>query len=200
MVLRNQTGQIQPKSEHNLGGFNFFHDPKAMKDFKKLKQTLFRYLNENKIPFSRVSDDSMEDRAVAKFSFDLGSPACILSGPFRDGAKELTSIAHEAGHVIIHNSMNREETRNYVCTMFAANKMGVGKIAPFAQAFILEIEATASAKGLDILQNIGIGDRDLRIVKALMSRWYATYEKQCQGDVVKTAWKKIIEKKNPVFI
>lgn len=171
-----------------------------MKDLKKLKKTLFRYLKENEIQFSQIFDDSMQNRAVAKFSFDLGSPACILCGPFRDEAKELTSIAHEAGHVVVHKKMTREELRNYVCTMFAANKLGVGKIAPLAQSFILETEAKASAKGLDILQKIGIGDGDLRIVKEMMSQWYATYEKQCQDDVVKMAREKIIQDKNPAFV
>jgi len=171
-----------------------------MKDLKKLKKTLFRYLKENEIQFSQILDNSMQNRAVAKFSFDLGSPACILCGPFRDEAKELTSIAHEAGHVVIHNKMTREELRNYVCTMFAANKLGVGKIAPLAQAFILETEATASAKGLDILQKIGVEDGDLRTVKEMMSQWYATYEKQCQDDVVKNAREKIIQDKNPAFV
>ena len=166
-----------------------------MKNFERLKEVLFCYLMENEIPFSRISDDSMKERAVVKFSFDPGSPACILCGSFRDGARELTSIAHEAGHVMIQKKMNREETRNYVCTMFAANKMGVGRIAPFAQAVILEIEAKASAKGLDILQKVGIKDGDLRFVKEMMSRWYATYEKQCRDDVVKEARKRVLEEK-----
>jgi hypothetical protein len=96
--------------------------------------------------------------------------------------------------------MTRAELREYVCTMFAANKLGVGNIAPPAQAFILEIEAQASAKGLDILQKIGIGDGDRRIVKEMMSRWYETYEKQCQNDVVKKAREMIIRDKNPAFI
>jgi hypothetical protein len=171
-----------------------------MKDLEKLKKTLFRYLKEKKIQFFRISGDSMQDRAVVKFSFDLGSPACILCGFFQDGAKELTSIAHEAGHVLIHKKMNREDTRNYLCTMFAANKMGVEKIAPSAQAFILEIEAKASAKGLDILKKIGIKDGDLRTMKAMMSRWYATYEEQCHEDVVKQVREKIIDDNNPALI
>ncbi len=171
-----------------------------MKDYGKQRETLLRYLEENEILITLVSDASMKDKAVAKFSFDLGSPACILCGSFRDRAKELISIAHEAGHVMIHKKMNREEIRSYVCTMFAANKMGVGKIAPSAQASILEIEAEASANGLDILQKIGFEDGDLRLVKEVLSRWYASYEKQCPDDVVKMAREKIVGNKNPVFV
>ena len=77
-------------------------------------QALLNYLDEVNILFTRVSDESMRDKAVAKFTFDLASPACILCGDFQDGMRELTSIAHEAGHVMIHQNMNREETRNYI--------------------------------------------------------------------------------------
>ena len=171
-----------------------------MTDFEKLKETLLRYLEENKIPFSHVSDETMKDRAVAKFSLDLGSTACILCGPFQDRAKELICIAHEAGHVMIHKKMDKDETRNYVCTMFAANKIGVEKIAPAAQAFVLEIEAEASAKGLDILKRIGIGDGDLGIVKEMMSRWYATYERLCRKDIVNKVREKIMQHKNPALL
>lgn len=170
-----------------------------MKDDNTLRATLLRYLKKNKIRITRVSDGSMQDRAVAKFSFDLACPASILCGSFQDRTKELISIAHEAGHVMIHKKMSREEIRNYICTMFAANKLGVEKIAPSAQASILEIEAEASAKGLEILQKIGIGDGDLWIVKEMMSRWYGSYEKRCEEDVVKTAREKIMKGKNPVF-
>jgi len=170
-----------------------------MKDYDKLKRMLLLYLEENNIPFSQVHDNVMRDRAVAEFSFDLGSPASILCGFFGDRTKELISIAHEAGHVLVHQKMDREEIRNYICTMFAANKMGIAKIAPLAQAFILEIEAKASANGLVILQKIGIGDGDLGIVKALMSQWYATYEKQCPDYVVKKVREKVVKNKNPVF-
>jgi len=42
--LRNQSGQIQPKSEPNLGGFNLFHDPNLVQDkiFCIIVQTLNR--------------------------------------------------------------------------------------------------------------------------------------------------------------
>ena len=163
-------------------------------------QALLDYLDEADILFSRVSGDSMGDKAVAKFTFDLASPACILCGNFQDEIKELASIAHEAGHVMIHRSMNREETRNYVCTMFAVNKMGVGRLAPTAQEYILEVEAEASAKGLAILKKIGINDGELEAAKVLMSRWYASYENQCRKDVVKKVREKIINDKNAAFV
>ena len=163
-------------------------------------QTLLDYLDEANILFSRVSRDSMGDKAVAKFTFDLASPACILCGNFQDRIKELTSIAHEAGHVMIHRSMNREETRNYVCTMFAVNKMGVGRIAPTAQEYILEVEAEASAKGLAILKKIGVNNGELEAAKEMMSRWYASYENQCRKDVVKKVREKIMNDKNPALV
>ena len=163
-------------------------------------QVLLDYLDEANILFSRVSDDSMSDKAVAKFTFDLASPACILCGNFQDRIRELTSIAHEAGHVVIHRNMNREETRNYVCTMFAVNKMGVGRIALTAQEYILEVEAEASAKGLAILKKIGIDDGELEAVKDMMSRWYASYENECRKDVVKKVREKIVNDKNPTLV
>lgn len=163
-------------------------------------QALLDYLDEANILFSRVSDDSMSDKAVAKFTFDLVSPACILCGNFQDRIRELTSIAHEAGHVMIHRNMNREETRNYVCTMFAVNKMGLGRIGLTTQEYILEVEAEASAKGLAILKKIGINDGELEAVKNMMSRWYASYENECREDVVKKVREKIVNDKNPALV
>ena len=173
---------------------------KPLKDSPLKLQALLDYLYEANILFSRVSGDSMSDKAVAKFTFDLTSPACILCGNFQDRIKELASIAHEAGHVVIYRNMNREETRNYVCTIFAANKMGVGRIASTAQEYILEVEAEASAKGLAILRKIGIDDGKLEAAKDMMSGWYASYENQCRKDVVKKVREKIINDKNPALI
>jgi len=163
-------------------------------------QVLLDYLNEANILFSRVSGDTMSDKAVAKFTFDLASPACILCGNFQDRIKELASIAHEAGHVMIYRNMNREATRNYVCTMFAVNKMGVGRIAPTVQEYILELEAEASAKGLAILKKIGINDGELEAAKNMMSRWYASYENQCWKDVVERVRQKIMNDRNPALV
>ncbi len=166
-----------------------------MIDSQKKLQALLGFLKKDGILFSRVSEDSMKDRAVAKFSFNPEDSACILYGSFQDRLKELTYIAHEAGHILTYKKMNREETRNYLCTMFAANKMGLEKIASGAQRFILEVEAEASARGLAILREIGVGDGDLTSVKQMMSQWYATYEKRCQKDVVKEVRKRILEGK-----
>ncbi len=148
---------------------------------------------------TRVSRDSMKDKAIAEFSFDLSAPACILCGHFQDKTKELISIAHEAGHVMVYKKMNREKTRDYLCTMFAANKMGVNKISQSGQEVILEVEAEASATGLDILKEIGLEDGDLRFVKKMMSQWYATYEESCREDVAKKVREKLINDKNPSF-
>ncbi len=177
--------------------FNIWFQPVKDPDIKL--QELLKYLDEADILFSRVPEDSMKNRAVAKFTFELGFPASILCGQFQDRTIELTSIAHEAGHVIIHRKMNREETRNYVCTMFAANKMGVNKIAPAAQECVLEVEAEASARGMDILKKVGIKQGELRLVKEIMSRWYESYEKQCLEGVVKKVRAQIIQNKNPAL-
>jgi len=160
---------------------------------------LLEYLDEADILFARASESSMKDRAVAKFTFELGSSASILCGRFQDRTIELISIAHEAGHVMIHRKMSREEVRNYVCTMFAANKMGIHKIAPVAQECILEIEAEASAKGVGILKKVGMKQGELRLVEKTMSRWYASYENQCREDVVKKVRAQIIQEKNPAL-
>jgi hypothetical protein len=184
---------LNTMNEENINRF------KPAKDSTLKLQALLDYLNEANIPYSRVSDAAMKDKAVAKFTFDLASPACIVCGKFQDRIKELTSIAHEAGHVMIHRNMNREETRNYVCTMFAANKMGVGRIGVNAQEYILEVEAEASAKGLAILKKIGIHDGELEAAKDMMSKWYASYENQCRKDVVKKVREKITNNKNPAL-
>ncbi|RLC31745.1 MAG: hypothetical protein DRH37_02365 [Deltaproteobacteria bacterium] len=171
-----------------------------MRHPEKLKKALLDHLKDAGIAFSQVQDESMRERAVAKFSFDPGTPACILCGTFTDRVKELICIAHEAGHVMVHKEMNREETRNYICTMFAANKMGLGKIAPFAQAFVLETEARSSARGMALLRKIGIADGDLSTVRKLMSQWYASYEKQCEEAIVKNVRKKIMLDRNPAIV
>jgi hypothetical protein len=40
-------------------------------------------------------------------------------------------------------------------------------------------------KGIRILKETGVDNEDLRIVKELMSKWYASYENLCQKEVVK---------------
>ena len=163
-------------------------------------QSLLDYLGTDQILFSRVDGDSMRDRAVARFTFDLGLPASILCGHFQDGINELVAIAHEAGHVMIHRNMDREEKRDYVCTMFAVNKMGVNQIGQAAQEHVLTLEAEASAKGLEILKNIGLKHEDLDKVKELMSKWYATYENQCLENVVLKVREQIEKEGNPALI
>lgn len=163
-------------------------------------QALLDYLDGAEILISRTDGGSMSDRAVARFTFDLGLPATILCGHFQERIKELVAIAHEAGHVLIYRKMNREEKRNYVCTMFAVNKMGVNRIAPSAQEHILTLEAEASAKGLDILKSIGLKDGELDDARALMSRWYSSYENQCLDDVVIKVREQMSKEGNPALI
>jgi hypothetical protein len=171
-----------------------------MIDSQTILRVLLNYLEESEVLFTRVSSDSMKDKAVAEFSFDLSAPACIMCGHFQDKTKELISIAHEFGHVMIYKKMNREKTRDYLCTMFAANKMGANKISLSGQEVILEVEAEASVNALDILKDIGLEDGDLSAVKKMMSLWYATYEKSCWKDVAKKVREKLIKDKNYSFL
>ena len=171
-----------------------------MKESHLKLRALLGHLKDIGIMLVRVNDNSMTNKALAKFSFDLGSPASIICGHFNDGLKELTSIAHEAGHVLIHKKMNRDETRDYVCIMFVVNKLGVDKVSPAAQEIILKVEAEASKKGLQILKNIGVQDGDLLTVRQMMKKWYASYEAMCQEEAVNRAWKNISRENNPVFL
>ncbi len=43
-------------------------------------------------------------------------------------------------------------------------------------------------------------EEDLKIVKELMSKWYASYEKLCQIEMVKKVRGKIIENKSTAFL
>ena len=171
-----------------------------MKESNLKLHALLDHLKDIGIMLVRVNDNSMTNKALAKFSFDLRSQASIVCGCFSDGLKELTSIAHEAGHVLIHKKMNRDETRDYVCIMFVVNKLGVDKVSPAAQEIILKMEAEASNKGFQILKNIGVQDGDLLAVKQMMKKWYASYEAMCQEEAVNWAWEKILRENNPVFL
>jgi hypothetical protein len=155
-----------------------------MKNFPKIRQSLFSYLREKEIPFSWVVDHEMKDRAVAKFSFDLRTAPSILYGLYEDKAKEIISIAHEAGHVMTYQKMNRENMRLYLCAMLAANGVGLGRISHTAQECILNVEACSSLNGLSILEEIGVTHTDLDTSANVMAKWYATYEALCHLDVV----------------
>jgi len=171
-----------------------------MKASQKILRSLLNYLKESGIQFSRVSSDKMNDRAVAEFSFDLQNPPCILCGPFQDKTKEIISIAHEAGHVMIYRKMNREQVRAYLCAMFAAHGIGLAGISPAGQKFILLVEAEASAKGSAILKEVGVTHEDLVTVKKLMARWYATYERLCRKDVVIKMREKNLNNEDTAFV
>jgi len=171
-----------------------------MKNVQRLRESLLSYLSEKGIQISQVSKDELKGKAVVEFSFNLGVPPSILWGVFKDKTREIISVAHEAGHVMAYQRMNREEARTYLCSMFAAHGIGLEKISPSGQEFILGIEADASACGIRILKETGVDDEDLKTVKELMSEWYASYEKLCQKEVVKKVREKIIENKNTTFL
>jgi hypothetical protein len=171
-----------------------------MKNAQRVRESLLGYLAEKGIQFSQVSRDELQGKAVVEFAFNLGVPPSILWGSFRDKTREIISVAHEAGHVMLYKKMNRDEARTYLCTMFASHGIGLDKISPTGQEFILGVEAEASANGIRILKETGVDEEDLRTVKELMSKWYASYEKLCQKEVVKKVREKIIENKDTTFL
>lgn len=123
--------------------------------------SLLSYLSEKCIQFSQVSKDELKDKAVVEFSFNLGVPLSILWGVFKDKTREIISVAHEAGHVMEYQRMNREKARTYLCTMFAAHGIRLEKISPSGQEFILGIEGDASANGIRILKETGVDFEDV---------------------------------------
>lgn len=171
-----------------------------MKRVQKVRESLLSYLSQREIPYSQVSRDELRDKAVVEFSFNLGASPSILWGPFQDEIREIASVAHEAGHVILYKEMNREEMRTYLCTMFAAQGIGLDKISPTGQEFILSIEADASAKGFGILKETGATHEDLGAVKRLLSKFYTSYEKLCHEYVATKVRGKIIEDENTAFL
>lgn len=200
------TYNTRPAQDHTPSPGGLFGTPmgfgkmEMMKQPQKIRESLFRILTDEGIEIVQVSKDGLRQRAVVEFSFNLGIPPTILCGSFRDKVREVVSIAHEAGHIIAYREMNREEARTYLCTMFASHGIGLEKISPAGQEFILDVEANASATGIRILMETGVDKEDLKIVKELMSNWYASYEKLCQKEVVRKVRKKIIENENTTFL
>ena len=171
-----------------------------MKNSQKILRSLINYLKESGIRFSRVSRDGLKDKAAAEFFLDLRASPGVISGSFRDRRKEIISIAHEAGHIIAYRKMNREESLNYLCAIFAAQGIGLGRISPTGQELVLFMEATASVRGIGILRQMNIDSAELEIVKGLLSDWYGTYEKLCRKEVIKKVREEIIEDKNTAFL
>lgn len=171
-----------------------------MKNIDRLRQSLLRYLEGRGIRSLLVSRDDMKGKAVVKFHFDLKTTPCILYGPFQDRTKEIVSIAHESGHVVIYKKMSREEARTYLCTMFAAYGIGLDKISPTGQESILMVEAGASANGFNILKEIGTSPIDLKRVTKLMAQWYGTCEALCQNDVVTKVRERILKDHDTAFL
>ncbi len=172
----------------------------SMKNAGKFQHLLFNYLTTKGILFSKVANVNMINRAMAKFSFDLKINPCILYGLFQDKSREIISIAHEAGHVVVYRKMSKEKVRNYLCSMYAASGIGLNSISPTGQEVILHIEARASIAGFFVLREIGVDKNDYNIITQLMSEWYATYEELCREEVVKKVRLKISKNKNASFL
>jgi len=141
-----------------------------MNNIDRLHHLLLSYLEEEGIRLLQVSKDHMKGKAVVKFHFGLKTAPCILCGPFQDRAREIVCIAHESGHVMTYKEMSREESRTYLCTMFAAHGIGLDKISPNGQEFILGVEARASVSGFNILKEIGVAPHDLKRVTKLLAQ------------------------------
>jgi transcription elongation factor GreA-like protein len=172
----------------------------AMKNSQKILKSLLNYLRETGIHFSWVSDDGMKDKAVTSFSLDLKISPCILCGTFSDQTREIISIAHEAGHILAYQEMDREESRTYLCSTFAGHRIGLNKISPAGQESMLTVEIKASVKGLDILNKIVLTNEELNLAKKSMSQWYSTYEKLCEKDVVTKVRETIMKHKYAAFL
>lgn len=155
-----------------------------MDNLNQLRQSLMEYLRTNHISFCHTLDDGMKDRAVVEFSFDFEKKPCIHFGSFDDKVREVVSIAHEAGHVIIYQKMKTEEVMNYLCTMFASQWIGLNNVSSSGQECMLMVEARASEQGLSVLDEIGMLDNDLKKVAEIMKKWYRTYETLCLKKVV----------------
>jgi hypothetical protein len=84
--------------------------------------------------------------------------------------------------------------------MFAAHGIGLDKISPNGQEFILGVEARASVSGFNILKEIGVAPHDLKRVTKLLAQWFATYEALCQKNVVKKFRDGIINDKSAAFL
>lgn len=162
----------------------FGHCLVAMRDTLTLRESLLKYLTDKGIRYSLDPGGRMKEKAVVEFPFDLEKIPVIRCGPFEDRSREIISIAHEAGHVLIYKGMNRDEARTYLCTMFAMHGIGLPEISSSGQEFILNVEAGASSNGFTILKEIGVVPTGMKSVKALMAKWYASYEALCDKKVV----------------
>ena len=171
-----------------------------MKNSQNILQSLLHYLEESGVQFFRVFKNEMEDKALAKFSLDLKFSPCILCGSFQDRTKEIISIAHEAGHIMIYRKMTRDESLIYLCAIFVAHGIGLGKVSPKGQEAVLLGEAKASYMGFRILHKMGMNNEELGIAKRFLSKWYRTYEELCQEDVMIRVREKIINDKNSTFL
>lgn len=171
-----------------------------MKNPQKILQALLSCLEELRIRYYWISDDGMKDKAVAAFSLDLHGHPCILCGTFSDPTREIISIVHEAGHVMIYRELDREESRAYICSIFAAQGIGINRISPDGQECILMIEARASVKGLDLLNRMALSDEELEIVKRSLSKWYTSYEKHCHEEVVRKVRERIMKNGDALFL
>jgi len=172
----------------------------TIKDLEKISRRLFSFLEEQGIRFSQASRDELKDRAVVEFSFNFLVAPFILFGPFQDTTRKIISIAHEAGHVMIYNKMDREEARDYLCTMFVAHAIGLDEVSSKGQKLVLQVEAEASASGLRLLREVGVEEKDLGTVKDMMSRWYTTYEVLCNPNVVKKTKNRILRDEKASFL
>lgn len=166
----------------------------AINEVSSIRQSLLEYLDRKGILFCFVGNDDMKEKAVVKFAFDLRANPCILYGSYHNRNKEIITIAHEAGHIILYKDMNREEARTYLCAMFASHGVGLSKISAAGQECILLAEAGASMNGYNILKEIGMMAEDLEKVTTIMAKWYTTYENLCKRKVIMKVREKILKR------
>ncbi|MDY7035669.1 MAG: hypothetical protein SV375_05835 [Thermodesulfobacteriota bacterium] len=165
----------------------------AINEVSSIRQSLLDYLYRKGILSFFDPSDDMKEKAVVKFAFDVRANPCILYGSYHNRSKEVITIAHEAGHITLYKEMTREETRTYLCSMFASQGVGLSNISAAGQECILLAEAGASMNGYNILKEIGMRAEDLEKVTTMMTKWYTTYESLCKKKVVMKVREKILK-------
>lgn len=175
-------------------------DALRLDDDGKLRLSLLIHLANKGIRFSKMMNKDMKDKAVVEFCLDMSIAPCILYGAFEDKIREIATLAHEAGHVLMYQGMDRDEAQTYISTMLAMHGMGLDQISAKAQEFILTVESGASATGFEILGEIGVNSRDLGKVAKMLAEWYGNYEALCDEQLVKKIREKLRKDKHTAFL
>jgi hypothetical protein len=153
-------------------------------ELAELKEELLGYMKKEEIVFQQVDDGRMEGISYGRLSLDASQPSVVIFGQFDDPCWEVVTIAHEVGHILNFREMERDEARDFFCTMLVAPSLGLGRISGGGQRLTLHSEVLASLKGLEVLKKIGISDEGLEGAWAMMTRLSESYWSKCERAVV----------------